>query len=762
MKKAFYLLFLLTMATTAAFAQNSEIKGFLYDKANGEPLIYTNVYLKGTAYGAVTDANGFFLIGRIPPGNYLLMATQVGYDTATENVSLKGGEILTRKLYLAEATQTLKTVEITTSRNTYRRENTVNVGLTQITPRDIKITASVGGEPDVAQYIQTVPGVVSSGDQGGQVFIRGGTLTQNLTLLDGMVVYNPFHSIGLYSIFDSDLLKTVDFYTAGFNAEYGGRTSSVIDAKTIDGNKNRQSGRVSFSPVAAKINLDGPIYKSKSGLTLSYLASVRHSYLDKIGDKLYPYAKDKGNKLGFGFTDVFGKVMLSANNGSKISVSGFDFQDRADIGAPNQFNWRNSGMGLNFLLIPEGSTALIGGQLAYSTYKINTSSESSAPRTSSIDALNGEFNFTYHINKSELKYGIGLIRNTTSYSSPYTTGLIYDYTAYNTEFYGYFKYRINWKKVILDPGLHLHYYGSLGEFSPEPRLGAKVFLLPNLKLKSSAGRYSQNLISTRSDQDIVNLFNGFISSPDQVSYPQGGTPSSKLQFANHFVIGGEWEPIKNLEIDLEGYVKNFSQIINVNVARRSGDDPTFVAEKGLARGIDFSFRFSQPRYELRGSYSLAKVTRDYGSLATYAPYYDRRHNVNLLGTFYPVKDRKDWEIDVRFNLGSGLPFTQTQAFYENVGFQGGIAGQYLQQNGQLGIYYGSLQDYNKGRLPFYHRLDVAIKKQFILGLNSRAEINIGATNVYNRANVFYIDRTNSTKRVNQLPILPYLALSASF
>jgi CarboxypepD_reg-like domain/TonB-dependent Receptor Plug Domain len=199
--KTYYFLLLLWLCSFApVFAQTADIKGFLYNKETGEPLIYTNVFLKGTKYGVASDANGYFHISRIPAGRYVLMATQIGYDTLQEPLSLTPGQILTRKLFLNEMAQELKTVEIEGTRSAFRRENTVNVALTQITPREIKLTASVGGETDLAQYIQTVPGVVSSGDQGGQVFIRGGTLSQNLTLLDGMVIYNPFHSIGMYSI----------------------------------------------------------------------------------------------------------------------------------------------------------------------------------------------------------------------------------------------------------------------------------------------------------------------------------------------------------------------------------------------------------------------------------------------------------------------------------------------------------------------------------------------------------------------------------
>jgi hypothetical protein len=752
---------LLMLISSGLWAQTAEVKGFLYDKKTGEAVIFSPVLLEGTIYGVNTDINGYFAITKVPAGTYTLVAGGVGYTRYTESITLEATRQLSRKIYLEETAQEIDAVEIEGSRSTFQRENTVNVGLTQITPKDIKINPSVGGEPDLAQYIQTVPGVVSTGDQGGQVFIRGGTLTQNLTLLDGMVIYNPFHSIGLYSIFDTDILKSADFYTAGFGAEYGGRASSVIDARTIDGNKNTSQGRVSINPVAARLNINGPIFSKDNGVALTYLASARHSYLDKVGPELYPYASKAPYQLGFGFTDFFGKLTLTAGSGAKVSLSGFDFRDKADIGSPNRFKWNNSGLGLNFLLLPGNSTLLLNGTFAYSTYKIGILEANSSGRQSTVDGFNGGLDFTYFIGKSELKYGLGVIGNNTSFSSPLPTGEISSYTAFNTELYGFAHYRINGKNFILDPGVRIHYYASLSQPSLEPRIGGKLFVKPNLRLKASGGLYSQNLISTRSDRDVISLFNGFISSPDNVFEPGGGQINNVLQRCMHYVAGVEYDPMPGVELDLEGYVKDFSQFININIARRSAEDPVFVAETGLAQGIDLTAKYGTKRGSVKLSYSLARVTRGYGD-TVYNPNYDRRHNLNILVSYYPIKTRRDFELDVRFNFGSGFPFTQTQGFYENVPFNQGVGDNPVPTNGNLGIYYGTIADYNKGRLPFYHRLDVGLKKYFVLTQRTQLEVNVGATNLYNRANVFYIDRTNLARKVNQLPILPYVAVSATF
>jgi len=153
-------------------------------------------------------------------------------------------------------------------------------------------------------------------------------------------------------------------------------------------------------------------------------------------------------------------------------------------------------------------------------------------------------------------------------------------------------------------------------------------------------------------------------------------------------------------------------------------------------------------------------------LRSYMPHFDRRHNMNFVASYTFGKDL-DWDVDIRWNLGSGFPFTKTAGFYEYVTFADGINTNYTQvnydpnnpqSNSQLGILYG---EYNAGRLPYYHRLDINVKKRFSFGENSMLEIAVGATNLYNRQNIFYFDRIRYV-RVNQLPILPNLSMSWEF
>ena len=139
-------------------------------------------------------------ISKVNPGNYTLIVTYIGYDTTQVNITLKGGQILSQNLEIREASIKLNEVKISGEREAMRTE--VKAAAIKITKQDLEMMPTIGGEPDLAQYMQVIPGVIFTGDQGGQLYIRGGSPIQNKVLLDGMIIYSPFHSIGLFSVFD--------------------------------------------------------------------------------------------------------------------------------------------------------------------------------------------------------------------------------------------------------------------------------------------------------------------------------------------------------------------------------------------------------------------------------------------------------------------------------------------------------------------------------------------------------------------------------
>jgi hypothetical protein len=419
-------------------------------------------------------------------------------------------------------------------------------------------------------------------------------------------------------------------------------------------------------------------------------------------------------------------------------------------------------------LLPSSSSVLISGNLAYSGYDVKIEEDLVEPRTSTISNLNGNLDFTYYLNKNELRYGVGLVSNTTNYTTFSPRLEKQEFEANNSEMFAFLKYKWNYsKRLVFEPNVRLQYYASLSKIRIEPRAGLKFFLTEKIRIKGALGMYSQNLVSTQSDRDVIALFQGFISSPDQVysknestsGNPDNPSIKSALQKSTHFVAGVEFDLNEDIEITVEPYIKQFKDFVNINRNRVFPEQPVFIEETGLARGIDFLMKYDREPFYLQMSYSLGKVDRTFNNY-TYAPIFDRRHNVNVVGS-YNFGKKKDWDVNIRWNLGSGFPFTQTVALYENLDLKGNLNQNLNNQNGNLGIYYGNENEFNKGRQPYFHRLDFSISKFWKFGNNQKLEAIFSVVNSYNRQNVFYFDRVRY-ERINQLPILPALGVNYAF
>ena len=760
-----------------AFAQeDNSIKGFVYEESTGEPMMFTNVYLKGTTFGGSTNENGYFNINRIPDGRYTLLITSVGYDTIRETFNLSKGQSINRKYYMKETSQKLETVTITADKIEARTETKTSV--ITVTPKTITKIPSIGGQADFAQYLQVVPGVIFTGDQGGQLYIRGGSPIQNKVLLDGMVVYNPFHSIGLFSVFDTDIIRNADVYTGGFGAEYSGRISSIMDISTRDGNKKRISGKLGANCFGAKVMIEGPLKKAKTPdeATISFILSAKNSYLEQSSKFLYPYASETG--LPFNYQDFYGKVSLNAPNGSKINLFGFSFNDQVNnYMSLSDFGWNSYGAGANFLVIPGKAPVMIEGTVAYSSYTSRMIEADNPDRYSNINGFNMGFDFSQFMGKNTLKYGIEML----GYTTDYQTYSVYGHNRIgaklnSTEIGAYAKYKAVLGKFLLEPSFRLQFYASLSELSPEPRLALKYNATDRLRLKAAAGMYSQNFVAATSDRDVVNLFYGFLSGIDNLPETYNGEGiKSNLQKANHFILGGEFDLSRNATLNIEGYWKDFVQLTNINRNKLYPDNPEnaqipdllkkdFTKETGDAYGFDVSLKYEDQHWYLWAVYALGFVTREYEKavengveLLQYAPHFDRRHNINVILT-YTAGSKRQWEFSGRWNFGTGFPFTQVQGFYEYYSFQDGINFDYTTTNGELGVLYGDL---NAGRLPTYHRFDLDVKRKFYFTEQIMLEADLSVTNVYNRNNVFYVNLVTSDI-ARQLPILPTFGLTFSF
>lgn len=779
MSKLLYSLLFLFFSQ-ALFSQEFTVRGFIYDKSNGEAMAYEKVKLLNTdssvVAGAVSDINGFFSIPKLIIGSYILKIENQKYERAYKNIVMTAKtKIYDVKFELIKKENIKEFDEIKVSADSKTKRTQVGISELKLDQKSLERIPSYGAENDIVGAFSVTPGVVTTGDQGGQLYVRGGTPIQNKILLDGMTIYNPFHSIGFFSIFETELIKNVDIYTGGFESKYGGRISSVMDITYKDGNRQKFSGKVSASPFLAKMVLEGPIGTAKKNelRSGSYLFSAKHSLLDYTSKSLYPRVND-GNGLPFNFTDLYGKVTFTGDGGSKFSAFGFHNQDSVNYEIAD-LNWQASGGGINFLMVPSGSPVFIRGHVNGSTFKTTFSEASLEPRFSSIGGFDLGFDFSYFLkNEGEINYGFnfnGFNTNFVTYNELERKIQVENFT---TEIGGYFNYRKIVDRFVIQVGLRIQAYTSLGTISPEPRLGLKYNANENFRLKFSGGRFSQNFTSASSDKDVVNLFNGMLSAPTNIQenfvneFQKTINAKNGLQYAWHAIGGFEYDLNKYFNLNVEGYYKYFSQLSNINPNKLYDDvaqfsqiedvlKKDFIIESGESYGIDFLLKYNKNRLFIWGVYSLGKSTR-WDGFQSYFPVFDRRHNLNLVGSYLFGK-KKDSEVNVRWNLGSGLPFTPTAGFFQEETFGNGVTTNPNQTNpSNVSTILG---DFNSQRLPYYHRLDITFKKQFNLKNKNVVEVIASVTNVYNRNNIFYVNRV-SGKEIYQFPLLPSFGLSYKF
>ncbi|MDX1531676.1 MAG: TonB-dependent receptor, partial [Rhodothermales bacterium] len=331
-----------------AHAQRATLRGVVTDRADGQPLFGVNVVAERLGaeddafYGAASDPDGLYVLSRIPSGRYAVRATFLGYEPYADTLALEPGAIRQLNLALGETAEALDEVTVEAERSSGAAN--VTAGLQSVRAADIELVPTPDVSGDLATYLQTLPGVVSTGDRGGQLFIRGGEPTQNLVLLDGMPLYQPFHVVGFYSAFPQDVLNQADVYAGGYGSRFGGQLSSVLDIGTRTGNKRGYYAAASVAPFVTALQAEGPLAEDR----VSFLASARRSVIEQGAANLVD------EPLPFEFGDYFGKVHANITDSGQLSVTGIHTFDEGSVGdpasvRPDEVRWSNTALGGRFL-----------------------------------------------------------------------------------------------------------------------------------------------------------------------------------------------------------------------------------------------------------------------------------------------------------------------------------------------------------------------------------------------------------------------------
>ncbi|MEL6616851.1 MAG: carboxypeptidase regulatory-like domain-containing protein, partial [Bacteroidota bacterium] len=397
----------LLILAPAAWAQTAALRGFVTDASDGQPLIGAAVVVAevnaageriGEPRGAAADLDGLYVIPRLPTGRYAVQASYVGYVTSIDTLSLEGG-VISYDVALSPDENVLGTAVVESERSTGGAR--VTAGVQSIDPADIELIPTPDVSGDLASYLTTTPGVVTTGDRGGQLFIRGGEPSQNLVLLDGMAVYQPFHVLGFYSAFPSDLLAGADLYAGGYPARFGGQISSVLDVQTRTGNKQALAAQGSVAPFVSAGLIEGPLAKG----SVSFLASGRVSVVEQGASRIID------RDLPYDFGDLFGKVHAAVTPTSQIAVTGLRTWDRGTIGedvggvAPDEIRYTNTALGLRFLYLP--SAAPLRAEVLANVSELDSEQglRDAPARASAVGRLSFEANLTNYLGATDIHYG---------------------------------------------------------------------------------------------------------------------------------------------------------------------------------------------------------------------------------------------------------------------------------------------------------------------------------------------------------------------
>lgn len=726
-------LILLIFTCTLRAQTAGTLRGFIRNAANGEALPNATVFIGEVSQGAAADINGYFIIPALASNrSYDVKVSYVGYATQVVKVKILPGKTAQLKIELIPSELRVGQVEVSGERSGMPASIT---GFQRISAKEIQsLPHSV--EADIMRTLQYMPGVKTTADVNAQYYVRGGGSDQNLVLLNGATVYNPFHAMGLFSAIDPEMLNAMEFFKGGFGADYGGRLSSVMNLATRDGNKNRMSGTANFGFLTGKVLLEGPIPNG------SFIVTGRKSLFNNTLNKFIKFQDSP-----YGFYDISYKANYTGSDEklyTKVSVFGFNSRDKLDQRTLEEaFQWENNIYGLNWVQAWESP---LFSELSISSSgfsgQVDPNESNALRRKNRVRDLTLKMDFTYmYQSRDELKVGYWMkyLNTNIDYEWPNRTSMQYE--DYGANIGAFVKYKLQrFGNFSADIGTRVLVASlSKGTKLFEPRVSLLWKIHPLFSLKASWGIYSQDLITLTNENDVISLFEPWITVPDYLSAPN----------ASHYIIGAESYLNEYLSLSVEGYYKKMKNLTEYNKNKFFPSDPDLVNGEGESYGWEFLLKFKTTDIDASCSYSLSWAYKEIDGWL-YHPRYDYRHSLNL-NLIWNMGH--NWEAGAVWTLNSGLPFTQIESFYDKY-----YPDNLSDRNDVLYSYnsYAILADKNAGRLPYYHRLDLNLSRKISLDI-VKMYFSLNLINVYNRKNIFYFERETG-RQVNMLPFLPSASL----
>lgn len=757
------------------------LSGYVYDDSTGEKVIGALIYDFFTLKGTTTNDDGFYSL-TLEKDSVWLIAAYFGYKPVIQKFYLDWHKRL--NFYFSgsiDSIEKLPDVNKPANYNNitpYALPDEFRIPMLRL--RNIPL---LFGESDIFKLLQLLPGVQAGNEGTTGLYVRGGGPDQNLILLDDVPVYNASHIYGFFSIFNSDIVKNARLIKGSGTARYGGRLSSVIDIRTIDGNTKKVKSELSLGILASKFAVDGPLNKSKK---TTFMLSGRRTYFDLIGalfSNSSPVINGRKFSTNYYFYDINGKINHKFDDKNSLSVSFYNGSDRSyiynsfSLKNPNNvikekdkqiLYWGNTVISTRYSrLINKKVFAQVTG--AFTNYQFGNKSSYEYEETG--NSVNTSYKYLSEIRDFslildvdykpaqfwEIKTGGNAVLHrfspgisTYSFNSTVSNSAINKIIiAQEASAYMENDLKIN-RRLNCNIGARYTFFNVQEKFtqSLQPRFNMKYRLASHFNFNSS---YS------RSTQFIHLLTNATIGLPLDLWLPS--TAKIKPEYSEQFTAGLSYSPT-SWHFSIEGYSKKLYNVLeykeHANYLNTTNDwEDKVEVGKGRAYGSEFLIEKKSGRTTGWLGYTLSWNFRQFDNIngGKMFPYrYDRRHDI---GIFISHVFSKKTELITTWTYATGNSITLPSQRY--------IASSATNPFQDIYIY-GERNNY---KMPAYHRMDVVMN--FTRNRKKYSRIwSVGIYNIYNRLNPFYIstgfskDGSHTLQQVSIFPLFPSVSYKISF
>lgn len=755
MYRKLFLLKIFLIFSLLSFAQQKVIiSGIVSDASTGEALDGAVVYTEDKSVFVQSNASGYYSIS-LAAGDWKLFCSYAGYQVASVEVSLRGrAEKLDFDLIVdAKELEAAKVL----SHSNREMLKIPQMGTQYVDADIVRKVPALMGEADIIRVIQMLPGVQAPSEGSTGFSVRGGGVDQNLILMDGAPIYVSGHFLGFFSMFNDDVVKSAQIYKGDFPARLGGRTSSVLEINTEDGNMSEWGGQFSIGLIASKINLNGPIVKDKLSLQLS----ARRSYADAF----FPLLKNRiPERTRIFFYDVNAKLNYIINDRNRISASAFSSRDLFGLAVQDMgvnlmtFDYRNNTQSIrwsnitserinsNTTLYNSIFTSLLDADVDASAFTWNTK----------IIETGIKQNFTWDINASNtMAFGAQIANYNISPSETRPTGesIISDVVSPGTYAASPAIFVQNESKLgplTVRYGIRTALFSTYGEtdqfyfdsdthelsderhFSKgevitsyaglDPRISASFMLSEDSSLKVAYSRARQYI-----QQAIISAY----GSVSDIWFT--ASPNVKPQISDQVSFGFNHNFMEDsFEFTLEGFYKNNKNTLDFK------DNPGLIIgdkyREGLLRfgkswsyGIETMLKYEYEKFSGWINYTWSRAMYNIPEINNGKPYrspVNHEHSVNFIAN-YEINKRLSASASWVFYSGAPTTFPVGRFEYE-------------------GTYVPIYSERNEDSMPDYHRLDLSVNyktRQRVINKKWSGEWNFSLYNAYARHNAWSIAST---------------------